>query len=109
MNSHETHEIHDERTTSGSSEEALTCKELVELVTAYQDGALSPQERERFEAHLAMCPPCVTYVEQVDVTVRALGRLDEQGASKRMAAVEQEPATQELLRLFRAWKSEQKS
>lgn len=86
---------------AGSGEETLSCKELVELVTAYRDGALSPQERERFEAHLAVCPPCVTHVEQIDMTIRALGGLDE-----RLALVEREPATQELLRLFRAWKAE---
>jgi len=93
---------HAEQTASDGEE--LTCKELVELVTAYQEGLLPEHDRARFEAHLATCPPCVTYVEQVDVIVHALGRLDE-----RMAVVEQEPATQELLRLFRTWKSEQQS
>lgn len=76
----------------------LSCRELVELVTAYREGALQPDERARFEAHLAICPPCVHYVEQLDLTVRALGGLN--------AQVEQAPTTQELLKIFRAWKSE---
>lgn len=83
----------------------LTCQELVELVTAYREGALPPHDRARFEAHLADCPPCERYVDQVDMTVRALGGLDAQVAKQ----VEQEPAMQELLRLFRTWKSERRA
>ncbi len=75
----------------------LSCRELVELVTAYREGALPPDDRARFDAHLAICPPCVYYVEQLDLTVRAVGGLSEQ--------IEQEPSTQELLKLFRAWKA----
>lgn len=97
-------EKRDEAPHTGDGPE-LTCKELVELVTAYQDGALPPHERARFDAHLAICPPCVRYVEQVDMTVRALGGLDARVEKQ----VEQEPATQELLRLFRTWKSERQA
>lgn len=79
----------------------LTCQELVELVTAYRDGALPPQEQERFDAHLAICPPCVTYVEQLDLTIRALGQLDER--------IESAPTTQQLLHIFRDWKAERES
>ena len=32
--------------------EQLSCQELVELVTDYLEGALPPEERARFEAHL---------------------------------------------------------
>jgi anti-sigma factor RsiW len=48
----------------------LTCGELVELVTDYLEGALSPTERERFEAHVAACEGCEIYVEQIRTTVR---------------------------------------
>lgn len=84
----------------------LTCKELVELVTAYREGALSPLERERFDAHIAICPPCARYVEQIDETIRALGGLGEHD-DQQLARLENEPATQELMRLFRTWKSEE--
>ena len=40
----------------------LTCRELVELVTDYHEGALSAGERERFEAHMAACEGCSVYV-----------------------------------------------
>ena len=33
--------------------EQLSCQELVELVTDYLDGALSPRDRARFDAHIA--------------------------------------------------------
>jgi anti-sigma factor RsiW len=48
----------------------ISCRELVELVTAYLDGALSAEETARVEAHLALCDPCVEYVEQIRATAR---------------------------------------
>lgn len=83
------------------SQDELTCQELVELVTAYREGALPADQRRRFDAHLAVCPPCVRYVEQLDVTIRALGGLNEQ--------VEQAPDTQRLLSLFSQWKRDSTS
>ena len=51
------------------------CREAVALVTDYLEGAMSPEERERFERHLRMCPPCVRYVEQMRDTVAVMGHL----------------------------------
>ncbi len=74
----------------------LTCQELVELVTDYVEGRLSPGERLRFEQHLALCGGCRAYLEQIRITIRALGRLSEQDV---------EPAArEELLQTFRDWK-----
>ena len=56
----------------------LACRELVELVTDYFEGQLSPADRERFERHIAGCDGCSTYVEQMRVTLRALGRIPEE-------------------------------
>lgn len=53
----------------------MTCHELVELVTAYLEGALSSQERDRFEAHRQGCSGCQTHVSQVRLVVSALGQL----------------------------------
>jgi hypothetical protein len=53
----------------------MTCDELEERVTAYLDGALPPDERDRFEAHRAGCQRCETHVSQVRRTVSALGQL----------------------------------
>ena len=49
----------------------MPCQELVELVTAYLDGALSPADRERFEAHWRTCPGCRTYLAQMQLVVQA--------------------------------------
>jgi anti-sigma factor RsiW len=74
----------------------MSCKELVELVTDYLEDALSSEERRRFEGHLAICPGCVTYVEQIRATVLTVGRLSEESIP---------PATRdELLDAFRDWK-----
>ena len=53
----------------------MTCRELVELVTAYLEGALPSQERDRFETHLRGCSGCQTHVSQVRLVVSALGQL----------------------------------
>jgi anti-sigma factor RsiW len=58
----------------------MSCQELVELVTDYLEGALSPGERARFEAHLAECSGCRAYLEQMRTTLRLVresGRLEE--------------------------------
>jgi anti-sigma factor RsiW len=76
--------------------EALTCRELVELVTDYLERDLAETDVERFETHLATCPGCATYVDQFRETIRLTGRLREDDI---------EPAAREtLLEEFRNWK-----
>ncbi len=75
----------------------LTCKELVELVTDYLEGALAPEERRRFESHVAACPDCATYLEQMRETIRLTGALREEDVP-----IEAQAA---LLLAFRAWNS----
>ena len=72
----------------------LACRELVELVTDYLEGALPATERERFEAHLAECEGCDAYVEQVRATIRLAGRA---------AALEEPGETAAVLELFRGY------
>jgi len=74
----------------------LECRELVELVTEYLEGSLAPEERTRFELHLAICPGCTAYVRQLRGTLRAAGRLTERSLS--------DDARDRLLRAFRDWK-----
>ena len=78
------------------AQEPMSCKELVEVITDYLEGALSTADRARFEEHLAECPHCVNYLEQMRASVRTLGRLTE-------GSIPSE-ARQELLRVFRGWK-----
>lgn len=53
----------------------LVCQELVEMVTAYLDGALSPHASRRFEEHLAGCIGCDTYLDQMRRVIGDLSRL----------------------------------
>ena len=58
-----------------SSARTLTCKELTEVLTDYLEGVMPVEDRARFDAHLAICEGCVTYVEhmrQVIATVHEL-------------------------------------
>jgi anti-sigma factor RsiW len=54
----------------------LDCNELVELVTEYFDGTLDATTRARLEHHLAECPYCRTYLEQMRLTIAAAGSLE---------------------------------
>jgi predicted anti-sigma-YlaC factor YlaD len=72
----------------------VACQEIVELVTAYLDDALSPVDRERFEEHLAFCDGCGNYLEQMRTTVRLTDCVQE----KLPAEVEAQ-----LLDVFRLW------
>lgn len=74
----------------------LTCQELVELVTAYVEGALPAAQQARFEEHLAGCRGCRTYMEQMRQTIRAVGVLT--------AAALPTEAQQTLLATFRHWR-----
>ena len=57
--------------------EHISCQEVVELVTDYLEGALSPADVARFEHPLTICDGCAFYVEQIRMTVEAVGRIDE--------------------------------
>ena len=72
------------------------CNEIVELVTAYLEEALSAADRERFERHLGECEACAVYVEQVRQTVRLTGALRPGPLSPAVRAA--------FLDLLRKWK-----
>jgi len=50
----------------------ITCKEFVELVTAYLDEVLPEHDRVRFESHCERCPGCGAYLTQFRQTIDAL-------------------------------------
>lgn len=76
--------------------EQLSCQDLVELVTDYLDGALTPAERVRFDAHIAGCDGCHTYLEQIRATIALTGSL---------LPEQLDPAAEAaLLEAFRDWK-----
>ncbi len=74
----------------------LACQEVVELVTAYIDDALDPRDRERFEEHLVFCDGCQNYLQQMRMTVRLTGRVENELPAELQA---------ELLEAFRGWRA----
>ena len=54
----------------------LVCREVVELVTDYLEGALGDRDRERFERHLGGCDGCAAYLDQMRLTLRLAGRIE---------------------------------
>ena len=74
----------------------ISCREVVELVTAYLEGALSAELSERLEIHLRHCTPCTEYVAQLRTTVRL--------AAVATAELELRPDRDALLRAFQEFK-----
>lgn len=62
------------------------CNEIVELVTAYLDGALPAHRRARFEQHLLVCDACGVYLDQMRETIRMTGRLTAESLSNEARA-----------------------
>ncbi len=81
------------------SSPGLACNELVELVTDYLEGALSPEQRARFNAHLAECEGCTNYLAQMHATIHLSSLLSEDDLAP--------DVRDQLLRVFRDWKREQ--
>ena len=56
---------------------SLTCQEVVELVTAYLDGAMDQRSIARFEAHLTDCDGCAAYLDEMRFTVASIGSISD--------------------------------
>ena len=74
----------------------MKCREVVELMTDYLEGALSPRDAARFEEHISGCDGCRGYLEQMRTARRVTGRL----------AYEPVPDSlrEELVGAFRNWR-----
>ncbi|HEX6392713.1 MAG TPA: anti-sigma factor [Acidimicrobiales bacterium] len=75
---------------------SMTCEQFVELVTEYLEDAMDADTRQRFEEHLALCPGCVIYVDQIREIVRQAGQLQPEDLSAQ--------ARDQLLRVFDDWR-----
>jgi anti-sigma factor RsiW len=51
------------------------CKQFVEDVTAYLEGALGDDVVARVDAHLADCPHCREYLREMRLTIVAAGTI----------------------------------
>jgi anti-sigma factor RsiW len=75
---------------------SLSCQELIELVTDYVEGTLSPADHASFESHLGACMDCHNYLDQMRRTILLVGALAEQDIP--------DDAKDGLLHAFRHWK-----
>ncbi len=76
----------------------IVCQQAVELVTDYLEGALSPRERRRFEAHLRGCLNCAAYLDQIRMTIQLTGAVEPDDLSPE--------ARRDFIELYRRWRSE---
>lgn len=72
------------------------CQEVVELVNEYLGHALTPEDRTAFEAHLATCPPCTTYLTHMKTVLNVASSL---GKDSPPADVEPQ-----LMAMFQSWR-----
>jgi anti-sigma factor RsiW len=75
----------------------LTCREVVELLSDYLDGGLPRGERARVQAHLATCPECLAYLEQLRATIGTMRRLRETDVPP--------PLLARFVAAFRGWRA----
>jgi len=54
----------------------IVCQQAVALVTDYLEDALPRRQRRRFETHLRRCPNCSRYLEQIRLTIEAVGHVE---------------------------------
>ncbi len=74
----------------------MKCREVVELMTEYLEGTLSPEDTARFEEHIRGCDGCTAYLEQMRKTRLLTRRLAEEPIP---AALQDE-----LVAAFRSWR-----
>ena len=79
-----------------SATRELICQEIVEVITDYLEGAMDAELRASFEAHLAGCPHCTHYLEQMEAMIRVTGTIEAESLSPEFQT--------DLLAAFRGWR-----
>jgi predicted anti-sigma-YlaC factor YlaD len=82
-----------------SPSDEIVCRELVELVTPYLEDALPLEERALVDQHLANCDGCDAYVQQMRLTIRAIGHVSEDAITSK--------TREDVLAIFRNWRDRQ--
>ena len=83
---------------SAARPQDLACRNLVELLTEFLEGALDERTRSQVEQHLVLCHGCTEYLRQFRATIGATRRLSEQDLPEKVKET--------LLDAFRHWHHE---
>ena len=73
----------------------IVCRDLLELITGYLDGALPAEVPAAVEEHLSGCDGCTTVLEEFRVTIAMTGTLTEEQIT--------DSQRDTLLAAFRGW------
>lgn len=71
------------------------CRDFVELVTEFLEGALDEVTKRRFVEHISPCSGCARHLEQFRATTGMLGGLPPESLT--------DDACDRLLAVFRGW------
>ena len=74
----------------------ITCREVLELLTEYLEGALAPAVEREVDRHLDACDGCWRYLDQFQVAIETTAELREEAV-----AVD---VRESLLDAFRTWR-----
>jgi predicted anti-sigma-YlaC factor YlaD len=74
----------------------ITCREVLELLTDYLEGALAPAAEMAVAAHLDACEGCRCYLEQLNASIAATAELREDTVPAEIRET--------LLAAFRTWR-----
>jgi anti-sigma factor RsiW len=77
----------------------IVCQQAVELMTDYLEGVLPRATRRRFEAHLAGCPHCTEYLEQMRATIGLAGTIRPDDVPAQLL--------DEFIAMYRDWSAEE--
>ena len=73
----------------------LTCRQVLDLLTEYLEGALPSRAHAAVADHLSACDVCLRYLDQLRTTVEVVGSLHEDEVPAEVRAG--------LVDSFRAW------
>ena len=48
----------------------MNCQQLIEILSDYLEGSMPADYRAELEKHLALCPPCIDYLNSFRDTIR---------------------------------------
>jgi predicted anti-sigma-YlaC factor YlaD len=74
----------------------ITCRELLELLTEYLEGALAPTVEVAVATHLDACEGCRRYLEQLNISIEVTAALREDSVPA--------DVRETLLAAFRSWR-----